>query len=273
MSSSPPPVSVIVRTKDSAATLGPVLTALRAQTVASEIIVVDSGSSDRTLEIADQYADRILTMAPEAFTFGGSLNLGARAASAPIHAALSSHSLPHDEGWLERSLSKYSRADVAATSAAPTAPGEADPLQGTYYQTLADARAHPWWGFSNTGATWRAEVWGQFPFDEQLTASEDKEWGMRVLSHGWTIAVDPSLAVGDTHRSARGLRYLYWRTRREFVEIASFAEVPPYTLRDLASQWLRDVPSAAPYRGWRRRLNPNRLVELAAKYQGLRSAR
>jgi rhamnosyltransferase len=266
-----PRASVIIRTKDSERTLGRVLSLVRAQTVPTEIIVVDSGSSDETLAIAHESVDRIIEIPADSFSFGHALNVGAAAARAPIHIALSSHALPPDDRWIERSLSKYDRPDVAGTSGAPTPPDSPESLLTTLHQTLTDALNRPWWGFSNTGSTWRADVWASFPFDEQLPACEDKEWGFRVLAAGWTIAIDSTLLVSDAHRRQDGLRQLYRRTRREFAAIGSFASIPPFTIRDFLREWLTEIPAHATYRGWRRRLNYFRLVELVGKYQGLKA--
>ena len=111
---------------------------------------------------------------------------------------------------------------------------------------------------------------GQLPFDEQLPACEDKEWGLRVLAAGWTIAIDPELSVSDGHRRQDGLGRLYSRTRREFAAIGSFTSVPPFTITELLRQWLTDIPAHAPYHGWRRRLNYFRFAELVGEYHGLK---
>jgi len=269
MTGSAPRASVIVRTKDSARTLGGVLSLLRAQTVPAEIIVVDSGSSDRTLAIAREGADRVIELDPARFSFGRSLNHGAAAAGAPIHFALSSHAFPANECWIERSLSLYGRPDVAATNGAVSLPGSPEPPSGTFYQRFSDATAHPLWGFSNTGSSWRADVWAAFPFDEHLPTAEDKQWAFRVLAAGWKIAFDPRLSVSDSHRRRHGLRHLYRRTRREVEAVGSFANLAPMTPGDLLRTWLTEVPSRTPYRGWRRRLNYFRMTELLARYHAV----
>lgn len=266
-------VSVIIRTKDSASTLSDVICSLRAQTVATEIIVVDSGSRDDTLAVARRSADRVLQMRATDFTFGRALNVGARVASAPIHAALSSHSFPPDAEWLERSLAHYQRVDVAGTAGQLRLPDATELMTTTHFQTLDDALAAPSWGFSNTGSTWRAQVWHRFPFNESLVACEDKEWALRVMAAGWTIAADPTLCVSDTHRRARGLRDLYRRTRREYFALGSVVAMEPYTLAEMFKEWRDDIPEWLPYPNWRIRLDRNRGAEICGKYAGLRATR
>ena len=271
MSSLPPRASVIVRTKDSARTLGDALSLLRAQTVAAEILIVDSGSSDDTLAIAHREADRVIEIPAASFTFGRALNIGAAAARAPIHFALSSHAVPPDTRWIERSLAKYESAHVAGTSGAPTWPGTATPLTTTVHQSLDLALRHPHWGFSNTASSWRADVWRQLPFNEALPTCEDKEWALRVLAAGWTIAIDSKLAVGDAHRREYGLRHLYRRTRLEAEVIASLAPVPPATFAAFMREWQIDVPAVRALGRWRRRVSPVRFTELMARYRGHRA--
>lgn len=272
MNAARPQASVIVRTRDSERTLARALASVRSQTVAAEIVVVDSGSRDATLAIARAQADRVIEIPPERFTFGHALNVGAAAARAPFHVAVSSHVTLPDDGWLERALAQYAREDVAGTSGAATRPASAEPLTATFHQTLADALATPYWGFSNTASSWRAAVWEQLPFDERLEACEDKEWALRALGAGWTIAVDPRLRVADGHRHAPGLRHLYRRTRREAEAIASFTPLPAATRRALLREWWRGASGAGAYARARQRLSPPRLVDLLARHHGQRAA-
>ena len=266
-----PLASVIVRTKDRVHTIGSTLAALRAQTVATEVVVVDSGSRDGTLEVARRWADRVVHVDPEDFTYGGALNLGAEAATCDVHMALSSHCTPRYSNWVEVSLSLYGRDDVAGTNQASHAPS-GKPLEHTFHQTIDDVRTHPWWGFSNHASSWRAEAWRGHPFREDLAACEDKEWSWRVLRDGWTIAFDPRLEVPSTHRRDEGLVALWRRHHKEARALAELGALPWPTLSSVAREWW-DLPTRAHSRYPRavRLLKPSRLVQLHADAAGART--
>ena len=262
-----PRASVIVRCKDAERTLERALVSLRRQTVESEIIVVDSGSRDRSIEIARRWCDRLIEIPATAFTFGYSLNVGAEAAAAPFHFALSSHCHAEHDDWIERTLSHYERGDVAAVSGYHALPDGA-PIVGVFHQDAAHARANPFWGFSNHASSWRAAVWEQQHFDEQLTAAEDREWAQRVLDEGWLIAFDPELVVDMSH-AWRDPRESFRRQRLCAHAISGFADLPQYTLRDLLREWWSAFPDDR-HSHWLYRVDPRRVAGLAGKYAGQR---
>lgn len=267
----PPAASVIVRTLDAERTIGRVLDALRNQTVPVEIVVVDSGSVDSTREVAARRCDVLLDLSRDEFTYGRALNAGARAASAPYHFALSSHCVAVPGDWVERSLTHYATGEVAATNG-PRYFADGRALTGVFLQDAAHARRDPHWGFSNHASSWRAAVWERFPFDEELPASEDREWALRVLDAGWTIAYDPALWVSSVHRYRGGPLRLYQRERREAAAVGRFAPLPPYTLREVVRRWWSEVPdNGRP--DVVSRLNYRRVAELLGKRAGQRAAR
>jgi rhamnosyltransferase len=258
--------TVIVRAKNAAGTLERTLRSLRSQTVRAELLVVDSGSTDGTLELALRHADRVVQIPPEEFTFGRALNVGAREAKGDAHFALSSHCHPERDDWIERSLAHYERADVAATCGAREFP-DGTPIEGVFYQDLEQAQANPEWGFSNHASSWRADVWKRFPFDEHIPAAEDREWSWRVLGADMTIAFDPLLWVDLSHRW-KSAREAYRRGRLEWPALASFAQIDRYGFRELASEWWNDMPDTRHSQLFHR-LNYRRWAELLGKYRGL----
>src|SRR4051794_11016209 len=112
--------SVIVRAKNEEHGIRRCLELIRAQTEPVELILVDSGSTDATLQIATPYVDRVLHIAPEDFTFGGSLSTGAAAASAAIHVAVSAHCFLERRDWIERAVAHFEDPGVAGTWGART---------------------------------------------------------------------------------------------------------------------------------------------------------
>lgn len=262
--------SVVVRTFNSARTLTSCLESLRAQTVVPEIVVVDSGSTDVTLAIAERLADRIVQIPHESFSYGGALNRGAAVATAPIQFAFSSHCVLPRRDWIERSLRHYERPDVAGTNGQLTRP-DGSPLLEEFILAADTPMPNLLWGFSNHASSWRTDVWRTQPFDETLIASEDFEWSDRVLARGFVIVFDPALTVSGDHRRAQGPLALYRRSRRELLGVAAFRRVEPPTLRETFVDWWSNHPPET--RRHRQRLNPYRIVMFAGRYTAGRTMR
>ena len=96
-----PETSIIIRTFNEEKHLPGLLEAVREQSYRDyEIVVVDSGSLDRTRDIARPFANKLLRIDSHDFTFGYSLNVGIRAASGRFAAIVSAHTLPSSQDWL-----------------------------------------------------------------------------------------------------------------------------------------------------------------------------
>jgi rhamnosyltransferase len=262
-------VSVIVRCRNKADTIGAALASVRAQTVPSEILVVDSGSTDGTLEIARRSADVTIEIPPGAFSFGRALNIGAAAAHGNIHAALSAHTCLPRPDWLERVLDHLGRDNVAGACGRLDRP-DGRPLLEPFYQD----RTHwvPGWGFSNTGGAWRASVWNEHRFDEDMTACEDKEWSWRVLRAGWRIAFDPLLVVSADHRRRAGVRDLLRRSTAETRELVLRTNMRPVGAFEALTRWWSDFPRDEHTPPVMHRLNYFRLTEIVGTFLGSRQA-
>jgi len=198
---SEPRVSVVIRTKDEAEHLGGVLDVLAAQSVRGEYvetIVVDSGSRDDTVAIARAHGARIIEIAPETFTYGRALNIGSRAAAAPVIVALSGHAYPRNDEWLAGMLGHFEDERIACASGAGLDPS-GQPLTSPILQDAELARRHPFFGYSNASGGYRADLWRERPFREDMPFTEDKEWAWHWLSRGRLVALDPALITDHDH--------------------------------------------------------------------------
>lgn len=265
-----PVVSALVRTKDSASTVERTFRSLRTQDVPVEIVVIDSGSKDETLDIARAWADRVLSMAPDDFTFGGALNRAADVATAPVHLALSSHCvLPRPD--LAR------RAAVLIAGGATAAFGErvgpdGHPLTAPLrldYQALVSNR---FWGYSNHAGAWSASAWEEHPFSEVLRSSEDREWSWRAISAGGYHVADPLLFVPSGHRRSAGALSYYRRMVKEGTALLEWRPLPPYSAAAAARDLAAPRPGTAMMTA-SRPLGRTRLIEVAARVAAARYQR
>lgn len=264
MTAGAPRASAVVRTFDSAATVGATFRSLREQDVPVEVVVVDSGSTDGTLELASRWADRVVRLPRSGFSFGGALNAGAAAATADVHVALSSHSTLPGTAWVRTAVEHVEAGAVAACGAVGDPWGR--PLAGPYRAGAAELAANRWWGFTNHASAWSAAAWREHPFDEELPATEDKEWSWRAVTGDRYLVVDPELVVPGDHRRDRGVRAYFHRLVKEQTALAHLRPVPRYgpaaALRDLGRP-VGEVPYLSGAGPWGR----TRAVEVAARWR------
>lgn len=268
MNGGQPLATVVVRTKNKADTIVQVLQRLRQQSVPLQIVVVDSGSSDATLDLAALHADEVLHLRPSEFSFGRALNVGASAAVTEFVLAVSAHTLLPDSEWVARAIQHLSAPAVAAVCGlAHDAGGR--PLTAPYLHS-GEQDFNPYWGFSNTSSCFKRAVWREHPFDEQLQASEDKEWARRVLRAGYELIYDPALYVPGQHRRREGVRRLFDRHAREGAAGLLLVTRPPLSPTQTLRLWWHDAPGASRRPRWMRLLSPYRSVEIMGRFWGER---
>ena len=109
-------VSVIIPTLNAGRWLKRQLDALVNQTVAAEIIVVDSGSTDDTVSIAKGYDGRVrlVEIPRESFDHGGTRNAALKLCGGEFAVMLTQDALPTDDQCLEALLGAFDDPRVAA---------------------------------------------------------------------------------------------------------------------------------------------------------------
>ena len=120
-----PKYSVVIPTRNGAATLPALLDALRAQrTIGTlEIIAVDSGSTDGTIELLQPQVHSLIRISPREFDHGLTRNLAVARARGEFVVLLVQDALPVGNMFLESLAAPLARdAKVAGTFRAAAAP-------------------------------------------------------------------------------------------------------------------------------------------------------
>lgn len=199
--------SVVIRAKNEARFIGQTLAAVldRAALQPRQLVVVDSGSTDGTVDIVRQFPVTLLQITPEEFTYGYALNLGVAASSGDVVATLSAHSLPAHADWLRFLLEpfgEYARVAGAYGRQIPRENATALELLGMRLTGLLSDKPkllqkRPL--FSNANGAFRRALWEQHPFDERVGGAEDIAWVRTMQERGYLIAYEPRAAVYHSH--------------------------------------------------------------------------
>jgi len=208
-------LSVIIPTLNAERWITRQLDMLLVQTVEPEIIVIDSGSVDATLDIVARYAERIrlLQIPHESFDHGGTRDFALRQSTGDLVCFFTQDALPTDERCLEKLLSAFSFPDIAAAFGRQIARPDAPE-----YEKLTRAFNYPdqprvWreediprygvksYFFSNVCAAYRRDVYlAVGGFDTPIISNEDMMMAAKLLHAGYALAYAPDAAVVHSHR-------------------------------------------------------------------------
>jgi rhamnosyltransferase len=239
-------VAVVIRTRDEAESLPATIDMVMAQSrTAEEIIVVDSGSTDGTVEMV-RSIDRIrlIEIEPSSFSYGGSLNKGFSSTSCEFVVCLSAHARPVHGRWLEelirptadpRVVGVYGR-QVAQPDAYPFVRRDLEAYYSEHPRVQTVASDHV---FSNANSLVRRDAWMDVQFDEGLTYCEDQLWARTMILAGASIAYAPQASVFHSHNE--GLREVSARCRREELAWRMLGEAGVRNIRSSLNEVRRTV--------------------------------
>lgn len=244
-------VSVVIPTRNAGEQFRLLLKKLRAQEGLAwlEIIVADSGSSDSTLQIAQQEQAKIVTIAPEEFTHAYSRNQGSEAATGDYLLFLVQDALPLTNSWLVEMVSFLEAHDAAAVSCAEFPRADSD----LFYQYLIYAQHNDGklncdrvTDISRVGSSYidsrsaahltdiaaliRRDVFRQFKY--RTAYAEDLDLGVRLIQGNHRLGFLYSTRVLHSHN-----RPAVYFLKRGYVDVRFLTQVfPNYVYPEIDDQ-------------------------------------
>jgi glycosyltransferase involved in cell wall biosynthesis len=244
-------VSVVIPVKDGERYLGELLEATLAQRPL-EVLVIDSGSRDRSREIVRAAGVRLLEIEPEQFGHGRTRNLGAEQTRGELICFLTQDATPCP-GWLDAYREAFALGERVGAAYGPHLPrADTSPMIARelteFFAGFAPEGAPVVQGrggpafLSNVNACYARACWQGIRFRE-LEYSEDQAFGADMLERGWRKVYHPGAAVLHAHDYRPG-EFM----RRYFDEYrglrASIGHVEPFgahSVRDVRALVAADV--------------------------------
>jgi rhamnosyltransferase len=207
-------ISVVIPVKNGGTDFERCLAAIGRQVAddAVEVVVVDSGSTDSSVEVARAHGARVHEIPASQFGHGRTRNLGASLAKGDVLVFTSQDAYAATEHWLARLVEPLARAEVAGSygrqlpheDAAPPERYFLDFLYGPESRTQRlEGAGEPTFEqtlFSNVSSAMRRETWAELPFADDLIMSEDQEWSRRALRAGYELVYVADAVVHHSHR-------------------------------------------------------------------------
>jgi len=216
--------SIVIRAYNEEKHIGRLLEGIRHQTLKDvEVILVDSGSTDETVSVADSFSARIVRIPSDEFTFGRSLNFGIEEATREFIVMASAHVYPVYPDWLESLLRPFEVDEVALTYGKQRGPESAIfSERQIFHQWYPDAsKPRQATAFcNNANAAIRKSLWLKCLYDETLTGLEDLAWAKWAKEQGYEIAYLAEAEVIHVHNETpRGVFNRYRREAMAFKRI------------------------------------------------------
>jgi rhamnosyltransferase len=243
-------VSIVLLTRNGAATLPAVLDALSRQQLRArvEVVAVDSESTDGTVDLLRGRVDQLISIPATTFDHGLTRNLGVERTTGEFIVLLVQDAVPASESWLAALTAPLiADATIAGTFARQRPRPDASAITRHYLERWAGSSGAPRilqiadrgefellhpaaqldrCTFDNVCSCVRRSVWETHRF-RSTAIGEDLAWAREVLLAGHRLAYVPEAEVIHSHD--RSARYEFARTyvlHRRLYELFRLRTIP-----------------------------------------------
>lgn len=219
-------ISLIIPTLNAGEAIGALLSALRAQTLPpDEIIVVDSASEDETRAVAEAAGATVIPMAREDFDHGGTRHMALERSSGDVVIFMTQDAMPADAHAIENLLAPLRDPRVAAVGGRQLPKADTRP-----FEALVRLHSYPEesrvWGaeavetmgvrafmISDVFAAYRRTAYERTGgFDHPIMTNEDMLMAQKLLAAGYRIAYAGDARVLHAHNLTLAQQY-----RRNYI--------------------------------------------------------
>jgi GT2 family glycosyltransferase len=225
-----PLISIVMPVKNVAPRLLELLPQIYAQQArcAVEVIAIDSGSSDDTVQILADWGCTVLAIESGTFDHGLTRQLGVDHSSGEIEVFLNATAVPADTNWLARLIQpllsdRGGRLAGVCSRVLPSPDADylarrdalRDPSGSTdrvireitdwgAYRSLSSHELRVFINFHTVSAAMRRSVLDEIPLRAVRTIGEDIQWSREALEAGYRVQHEPASVVFHQHRFSAG---------------------------------------------------------------------
>ena len=215
-------ISVVIPVKNGQRYLNSALQRVFSQKINErfEVIIVDSGSTDKTLDIIRRYPARLYCIPEKEFNHGLTRNLGISKACGKYIVLMTQDAIPCDNFWMKNLVDNLKRDQSIAGVysmqiprpdahiltqirvnrffAAAKTRRESRIYEIEEYNKLSWDEKHRLCNFDNVSSCIRKDIWKKIPLPK-ADFGEDIEWSKNVLEKGYKIVYEPNSKVYHSH--------------------------------------------------------------------------
>ncbi|WP_228850343.1 glycosyltransferase family 2 protein [Aegicerativicinus sediminis] len=225
-----PLISIVVPVKNGIDTLPNLFEGLEKQTIynQTEIIIIDSGSNDGSVEFVKNKNAILIQIDPKSFNHGATRNIGVSESSGEYLFFTVQDAWTEDDFLLERMLSHFKDEEVVGVCGQQIVPHHNDKNPHEWFrpqsnpvpkfvnfkgdedfERLTPKEKKNACGWDNVVAMYRKSILVQNPFPSVIFG-EDMLWAKNVLTLGFTLVYDYSCRVNHYHH--HNPKFTYKRT-------------------------------------------------------------
>jgi len=215
-------VSIVIRCFNEEKHIGKLLKGIDEQVTDHDVetIIVDSGSTDKTVEIAKSYNARIIDIKPEEFSFGYALNVGCENATGDYLLFASAHVYPVYTTWVQEMIRPLLNNRVALCYGRQIGNELTKYSEHQLFKRWFPAESdfnqnYPF--CNNANCAIKKELWQEQKYDELLTGLEDLDWAKKIQSKGYRIAYNADATIVHVHEETPSR--IFNRYRREAIAL------------------------------------------------------